>query len=129
MSWKPELEEIARRVERAKEMGGAERVRRAKDAGRLSVRERIDGILDEDSFHETGALAGRVEYGDDGEITMALANFMEAGRSRHTGNNCRQVDSNQKLIGLSGRHQRTDHVIRHRNPAATIDVSQLNLRI
>ncbi len=68
MSWKAELDEIARRVERAKEMGGEERVERARAAGRLTVRERIDGLLDEGSFHETGALAGRVVYGDDGEI-------------------------------------------------------------
>ncbi len=37
MSWKPELDEIARRVERAKEMGGEERVARARAAGRLDV--------------------------------------------------------------------------------------------
>lgn len=85
MSWKPELEEIARRVERAKEMGGAERVRRAKDAGRLSVRERIDGILDEGSFHETGALAGRVEYGDDGEIKSYTPSNFICGRGRIQG--------------------------------------------
>jgi len=33
MSWKAELDEIARRVELAKEMGGEERVARAPPAG------------------------------------------------------------------------------------------------
>ncbi len=58
MSWKPELEELARRGELARRMGGDERLERARDAGRLSVRERIDRLLDPGSFHETGALAG-----------------------------------------------------------------------
>ena len=40
MSWKPELDEIARRKARAEEMGGEERVARHVEAGRRPVRER-----------------------------------------------------------------------------------------
>ena len=82
MSWKPELDEIARRVELAKKMGGEERVARAKEAGRLTVRERIDGLLDDESFHETGALAGRVEYNDDAEIESYTPSNFICGRGR-----------------------------------------------
>ena len=82
MSWKPELDEIARRVERAKEMGGEERVARARAAGRLDVRERIDRLLDDGSFHETGALASRVVYGDDGEIESYTPSNFICGRGR-----------------------------------------------
>jgi acetyl-CoA carboxylase carboxyltransferase component len=85
MSWKPELDEIARRVERAKEMGGEERVERARAAGRLTVRERIDGLLDRGSFHETGALAGQVVYGDDGEIESYTPSNFVCGRGRIAG--------------------------------------------
>jgi hypothetical protein len=41
-------------------MGGTEEVNRQHDAGHLTVRERIDRLLDSGSFHEIGALAGRM---------------------------------------------------------------------
>ena len=44
MSWKPELEELERRKAFAREMGGEERVARAREAGRLTVRERVDAL-------------------------------------------------------------------------------------
>lgn len=44
MSWKPEVEELRRREAPAAQMGGAERVARQHEAGRLTVRERIARI-------------------------------------------------------------------------------------
>jgi acetyl-CoA carboxylase carboxyltransferase component len=69
MTWEPELEEIRRRRELAKEMGGAERVARHAAEGRTPVRHRIDQLLDIGSFREVGSLAGRVEYDEQGRIT------------------------------------------------------------
>lgn len=58
-------------------MGGEERIERARAQGRLTVRERIALLLDPDSFHETGALAGSVEYDDDGQLRhMTPSNFV-----------------------------------------------------
>jgi acetyl-CoA carboxylase carboxyltransferase component len=57
-SWEPEIEELRRRLELAHAMGGPENVARQHKAGRLTVRERIERLLDPGSFHETGALAG-----------------------------------------------------------------------
>jgi acetyl-CoA carboxylase carboxyltransferase component len=82
VSWKPELEEIARRVEEARRMGGDERVARAHAAGRLTVRERLDRLLDPGSFHETGALAGRVERDERGEIIGYTPSNFVCGRGR-----------------------------------------------
>ena len=59
MGWEPELEELRRREELARRMGGEERVARQHASGRLTVRERIERLFDKGSFHETGALAGR----------------------------------------------------------------------
>jgi hypothetical protein len=39
-------------------MGGAERVAKHRDKGKLDVRARIDRLLDKGSFHELGTLAG-----------------------------------------------------------------------
>jgi acetyl-CoA carboxylase carboxyltransferase component len=84
VSWEPDLEELKRRVELARAMGGAENVERQHKAGRLTVRERIERLLDPASFHETGALAGVPQY--DGETLASIrpANFV-MGSGRITG--------------------------------------------
>ena len=64
MTWEPELEELRRREALARRMGGSERVERQHASGRLTVRERIERLLDAGSFHETGALAGVGHYED-----------------------------------------------------------------
>src|SRR3954453_22979458 len=72
MSWDPELDELRRRTQLAHEMGGEERVERQDASGRLTVRERIERLFDQGTFHETGALAGRGEYGAAGELPEFL---------------------------------------------------------
>ena len=62
MTWTPELEELRRREAMAREMGGADKVARQHAGGRLTVRQRIDGLLDAGSFHEVGAIAGKATY-------------------------------------------------------------------
>ena len=66
MSWEPELEELRRRRALAQRMGGEERVARQRTAGKLTVRERIERLLDPGSFHETGELAGAARYDETG---------------------------------------------------------------
>lgn len=83
--WTPEVEEIRRRRELARGMGGPEKVRRQHAAGRLTVRERIDRLADPGSFAEIGALTGFGEYAEDGALTSLLpANFV-AGTARIDG--------------------------------------------
>ncbi len=85
MSWEPELEELRRREELARRMGGVERVDRQHASGRLTVRERIERLLDPQSFHETGALAGRGAYGEDGELESFLPANTVVGHGRIDG--------------------------------------------
>ena len=49
-------------------MGGAEKVARQHEFGKLTVRERVKAICDDESFHEIGTLAGRAEYDEDGNL-------------------------------------------------------------
>lgn len=65
MSWQKEVDEINRRREIAKGLGGAEAVKRQHNAGRFTVRERIDMLVDEGSFRELGALTGKATYDED----------------------------------------------------------------
>ncbi len=76
MAWEKELEELAARRARALEMGGPERVERQRQAGKLTVRERISAVLDSGSFDEVGRLTGRGRY-EDGELRdFTPANFV-----------------------------------------------------
>ncbi len=85
MAWDPELEELRRRRELAHRMGGEERVARQHASGRLTVRERIDRLFDDDTFHETGELAGAATYDDGGEISDFLPANMVVGQGRIDG--------------------------------------------
>ena len=58
MSWEPEVKEIHERRRKALELGGRERVERHHAEGKLTVRERIDVLLDKGSFVEVGQLTG-----------------------------------------------------------------------
>jgi acetyl-CoA carboxylase carboxyltransferase component len=80
MTWQPELDELRRRERLAREMGGIDKVRRQHDAGRLTVRERIDGVLDPSSFHEIGAIAGSAEYDDTGQLAAFTPSNTVFGR-------------------------------------------------
>ena len=60
--WQPEAEEIARRREFAEELGGAEAVEKQHLAQRLTVRERVNLLVDRDSFQEVGKLTGNGSY-------------------------------------------------------------------
>ena len=85
MSWEPEVEELRRREALARELGGPDKVRRQHEAGKLTVRERITALLDPESFHELGALAGRASYGPDGALSnFSPTNFL-FGRGRIAG--------------------------------------------
>jgi acetyl-CoA carboxylase carboxyltransferase component len=64
LTWEPEVDELRRRQELARRMGGPENVERQHKAGRLTVRERLDALVDAGSFHETGELAGKATYAD-----------------------------------------------------------------
>ena len=69
MSWQKEVDEIAKRRALAEAMGGAEAVDRHHNRGKLTIRERIEGVLDAGSFREHGKGAGAAEVDEDGNLT------------------------------------------------------------
>ncbi|MCK1743773.1 methylmalonyl-CoA carboxyltransferase [Bradyrhizobium sp. 139] len=85
MNWKPELDELARREAFAREMGGVDKVKRQHDQGRLTVRERIDRLIDRGSFHEIGAVSGIGEYDTSGELQKLTPANCVFGRARVDG--------------------------------------------
>ena len=91
MSWKPEVDEIERLRALARQQGGAEAVERQHARGRLTVRERIEALVDPASFREHGELAGESERDANGELrSFAPANVV-VGMAR--------IDGRQVVVG------------------------------
>src|SRR6267142_845524 len=85
MSWQSEMDELRRRESMAEELGGAERVKRQHDGGRMTIRERIAKLVDPGSFREVGKIAGRATYDAANELeTFTPSNFV-FGRARVDG--------------------------------------------
>lgn len=91
VTWEPELEEIRRRRELAKEMGGAERVARHVAEGRTPVRQRIEMLLDAGSFREVGSLASKVEYDEAGHVIAFTPSNFVTGRG--------EIDGRPVIVG------------------------------
>lgn len=69
--WQPEVDEIGRRRAWAQAMGGEQATARQRELGRLTIRERIAGLVDAESFHEVGRLTGNATY-TNGQVTSVL---------------------------------------------------------
>ena len=58
MSWEAEVKELQFRRQKSLQLGGEERVARHHQAGKLTVRERMDALLAPDSFLEIALCHG-----------------------------------------------------------------------
>jgi len=76
MSWKDEVEEIAERRRQAQALGGEAAVARQHERGRLSIRERVERLVDAGSFREEGPIAGRGERDEAGRLRFTPANYV-----------------------------------------------------
>lgn len=77
MSWRDEIDEIKQRQTLAKQQGGEASVAKHHAKGRQTIRERIDGLLDANSFDETGEGSGVPEYDEAGKLVdFQPANFV-----------------------------------------------------
>ncbi|MCZ6629237.1 MAG: methylmalonyl-CoA carboxyltransferase [SAR324 cluster bacterium] len=85
MGWEPEIEELRKREALGRTMGGPEKIKRQHDGGKLTVRERVDRLIDPGTLHEIGTIAGRAEYGENGEILSFTPSNFVLGRARIDG--------------------------------------------
>ena len=77
MSWIDQVNNILKRKKLALRQGGSEAVEAQHGKGRKTIRERINFILDNDTFDEIGMAAGSPEYDDEGELKDFIpANFL-----------------------------------------------------
>ena len=72
--WQAEVDELARQVALAEEMGGADSVAFHHGRGRLTVRERVALLEDPGTFQEVGAVAGTAKWDGDRVASLRPAN-------------------------------------------------------
>ena len=84
MSWQSELDEMERRAELARQMGGPDSVAFHHGRGKLTVRERIDLLTDPGEFQETGVLAGNPQW-DGNELSGLMPANSVVGVARING--------------------------------------------
>ena len=68
MSWEQEVREIERRRHLARQQGGAEGIAKQHARGRLTIRERIEIVLDPGSFQEHGKATALPDYDENDEL-------------------------------------------------------------
>src|ERR1700712_834828 len=85
IGWETELAELRQRQALARNLGGKDRVARQHAGGRLTVRERIDRMLDPDTFMEIGSIAGKASYDTKGNITGFMPGNCVFGRGTVNG--------------------------------------------
>jgi acetyl-CoA carboxylase carboxyltransferase component len=88
VSWKPELDEVERRRELAREHGGPEAVARQRAQGRETVRQRIDALVDAGSFQEYGGITGEALLDAEGRVRDFTPANVVAGVARIDGRPC-----------------------------------------
>ena len=77
MNWKKETAEIKKRRKLSIDQGGKEAIKLQHAKGRLTLRERIDLLLDKESFQEQGEIAGGTELNEEGKLeSLTPANFI-----------------------------------------------------
>lgn len=77
MTWDEEIDGIRTRRELGAAMGGAASTEKQHSRGKLTVRERIDHLVDQGSFREHGPIAGGAMLNDDGTlIEFTPANYV-----------------------------------------------------
>lgn len=81
MNWKNEIEELRKREKLAERMGGADKVKRQHDRGKMDARARIAALVDQGSFREIGKIAGRGVYDDNGDLADFHASNFIFGRA------------------------------------------------
>ena len=85
MNWQPELDDLGRKRDLARRMGGAEGIARQRAQGRLTVRERVDLLVDPDSFEELFSALGDAEYDEAGALIGFRPANVIAGFARIAG--------------------------------------------
>lgn len=79
--WQRELDELMLRQSHARAMGGPDKVRRQHDGGRLTIRERIDRLVDPGSLREIGSVAGLASYDAQQNLQSLIPSNRISGRA------------------------------------------------
>lgn len=83
--WQDEFSEMETRAAFARKMGGEDALQRLRASGKLNARERIDLLVDKESFREFGTFAGKGHYDENGNLVSATPSTQVMGLGRVDG--------------------------------------------
>jgi acetyl-CoA carboxylase carboxyltransferase component len=102
MSWEKEVEELNRLKAMTAAMGGEAALERRRSSGRLNVRERIEKLVDADSFREVGALTGRPEFDEGGRVSNLAPGNLIFGRAKIDSRPVCVAGDDYSVVGSAG---------------------------
>ena len=85
MNWKDQIDELKSRQESARKLGGDRSVAFQHKLGKLTVRERIERLVDGGSFSELGMTAGNASYDEKGNLESFSPSNAVIGKGRLSG--------------------------------------------
>jgi|TARA_B100000315_G_scaffold239549_1_gene258469 acetyl-CoA carboxylase carboxyltransferase component len=128
MSWEKEVEEIKRRHELAERMGGDDGIARQRQRGKLTIRERIDLMVDEDSFQQMGKLAGHASYDEQNQLADFVPSSSITGLCRINGRRVYLTGQDFTVRGGSGAASSSGIDAGHNHPSPlTLRLPTVNL--
>ncbi len=85
LEWQDEFSEMEARTAFAKKMGGEEALQKLRASGKLNARERIDLLIDRDTFREFGTFAGKGHYDENGKLVSVTPSTQVMGLAKVDG--------------------------------------------
>ncbi|MFH1955226.1 MAG: carboxyl transferase domain-containing protein [Pseudomonadota bacterium] len=85
MNWNAEIEELKKRQEFARQLGGEKSIAFQHGRGKFTVRERIEMLFDVDTFTEMGMIAGSGTYDDEGSFVKLTPSNSIIGKGKIDG--------------------------------------------
>jgi acetyl-CoA carboxylase carboxyltransferase component len=102
MVWESEVEEIKKRYELADKMGGPEGIAKQHERGKLTIRERIEALVDPGSFSQFGKLRGTATYDENNQLVDFMPSASVSGLCKINGRSVYLTGQDFTVRGGSG---------------------------
>ena len=119
MVWQPEVDDLKRRHALAEEMGGPEGIARQRRRGKLTIRERLELLVDAGSFQQMGKLKGGATYDADGELIAFIPSAAVRGLAKINGRRVVVDGQDFTIRGAAGHDDDGGIDVGHGHPDAT----------
>jgi len=104
MTWQKEVDGLRQKEKIARQMGGSQKIAQQHAKGRLTVRERVDRLVDQGTFQELGTMAGKAVYDENGKLQSFSPSSLVMGYGRINGQTACVLGNDFTVKGGSSDH-------------------------